>query len=68
MSDPKLPELLTTEEVAAWLRTSVQAVYNMRLRGELPQAVRRGKRLLFDRADLVRWMDAKRAPSPSKRR
>lgn len=55
-----LPDLLTVEEVAAWLHTTPQAVYDLRRRGHLPQGVRVGKRLLYDRAELARWWETRR--------
>lgn len=59
-----LPELATADEVADWLRTTRRSVYAMVDRGQLPGVVRVGRRLLFDRAVLVRWLDERRAVSP----
>lgn len=44
-------ELLTVDEAAELLRTSKKAIYHLVERGALP-AVRFGKRLLFNRAEL----------------
>jgi excisionase family DNA binding protein len=58
-----LPTLLTVEEVAAWLRTTPKGVYAMAERGQLP-VTRVGARVLFDEADLLRWLSERRAKSP----
>ena len=56
-----LPSLCDAKEVASWLRTSTKAIYAMAERDQLPGIVRIGRRLLFRRADLVAWLDGKRA-------
>jgi predicted DNA-binding transcriptional regulator AlpA len=53
--------LLTVEEVADRLRTTPAAIYCLRYRGEGPPAVRVGKRLLHDEADLEAWLRGKSA-------
>ena len=57
-----LPDLLTPDEVAAWLRTTVKAVYAKAERGTLPGATRVGRRLYFLRADLLRLVEQGRVP------
>jgi len=57
-----LPDLLTPAEVAAWLRTTVKAVYAKAERGSLPGAARVGRRLYFLRADLLRLVEQGRVP------
>ena len=57
------PLLLTVDETAAILRTTRAAVYVMAARGHLPGVTRIGRRLLVRSADLVDWLDQKRAPS-----
>ena len=65
VSDHTLPTRLTVPEVARHiLRTTPRAVYAMNERGQLPGAIRIGRRLLFDRDDLLDWLRQKRAPSP----
>lgn len=59
-----LPALLTADEVAAVLRTTRAAIYARAERGQLPGLIRDGRRLLVDRAVLLRWLDQRRAPSP----
>ena len=64
MSDRKeLPFLLTTADLAALLRTTKKAIYSMVERGQLPGVTRIGRRLMFRRNDLLRWLDESRAPS-----
>lgn len=46
------PELLTVDEVAALLRTTKKAVYLQAERGNLPGAVKLGRRLLFRRDEV----------------
>lgn len=50
------PVLLTTDEVADLLRTSRTAIYAMVARKQLPGVVRIGRRVLFRRADVMRWL------------
>ena len=59
---PALPELLTADEVAAWLKTSVAAVYAKAERGNLPGATHLGRRLYFLRAELVAFVQQGRVP------
>jgi excisionase family DNA binding protein len=66
--DTAVPTLLTPDEVAAVLRTSRKQVYAMVERGTLPGIVRVGRRLLFDRDHLVRYLNALRVPSPGEAR
>jgi len=60
----RLPLLLTAEEAGRLLRTSRKAIYAMVERGQLPGVIRLGRRVLFRAADLLDWLDQKRAPSP----
>lgn len=48
------PDLLTPDEAAALLRTTRKAIYALNARGQLPGAIRIGRRLLVDRAVLLR--------------
>jgi excisionase family DNA binding protein len=56
--------LLTVDETAELLRTSRRAIYMMLERRQLPGVTRIGRRVLFRSADLLDWLDQKRAPSP----
>jgi excisionase family DNA binding protein len=54
---PSLPALLTPAEVAAWLKTTISAVYAKAERGTLPGATRLGRRLYFLRSELVEFIE-----------
>ena len=54
---PSLPALLTPAEVAAWLKTTISAVYAKAERGSLPGATRLGRRLYFIRAELLAYVE-----------
>jgi excisionase family DNA binding protein len=62
-NESALPMLLTTEEVAALLRTSRKAIYAMVERGQLPGVIRIGRRVLVYSGDLLHSLDQKRTPS-----
>lgn len=62
----ELPELLTVEEVAAWLKTSRKAIYAKAERGVIPGATHIGSRLYFFRRDLLRWAEQGRVPDMEK--
>lgn len=47
----------TVDEVAEILRTTTQALYNMRHRGEGPPAVKIGRKLLYAQSDLDAYVD-----------
>jgi excisionase family DNA binding protein len=55
-ADGVMPALMTTHEVAAWLKTTISAVYAKAERGTLPGAVRLGRRLYFIRAELLAYV------------
>ena len=59
-----MPILLTVDEAAELLRTTRRAIYIMLERHQLPGVTRIGRRVLFRSADLLNWLDQKRAPSP----
>jgi excisionase family DNA binding protein len=58
-----LPQFLTIDEVAEQLRTTRKAIYALIYKGALPGVIRLSRRLLVDRADLVKWLSEKRAAS-----
>ena len=58
-----LPVLLTVDEAADLLRTSRRAIYAMAARRLLPGVVRIRRRVLVRTADLLHWLDQKRASS-----
>ena len=51
-----VPVLITTDEMADLLRTSRTAIYAMVARAQLPGVVRIGRRVLFRREDVMRWL------------
>lgn len=55
-------ELLTSAEVAAKLRLTMAAFYNLRYRQEGPPAVRIGGRLRWRVDDVDTWVAARREP------
>lgn len=64
LSDPALPQssepLLDIQQVAAWLGVSVKTVYCMRARDDAPPAIQVGRRLRWDRSDVLAWLEAQR--------
>ncbi len=60
-SPSDLPFLLTVADVAALLRTTPKAIYIMVERHQVEGVVRIGKRLLFRRDDVLRWLAEKHA-------
>ncbi len=60
-SPSDLPFLLTVHDVAALLRTTPKAIYIMVERRQISGVVRIGKRLLFRRDDVLRWLAEKHA-------
>ena len=66
-----MPELLTVQETAEYLRLSPSALYAQRHRGDAPGAlsVRVGRKILWRRDDIDRWFDEQQsATSNSPRR
>jgi predicted DNA-binding transcriptional regulator AlpA len=53
--------LLTTTDLARRWRTTEQAVYAARHRGDCPRAVRRGRRLLWRLRDIEAWEEVRAA-------
>lgn len=53
-------ELLTTHEVAALLKTPASTVRYWRSQGTGPTGFRVGRRTLYARADVERWLQALR--------
>jgi hypothetical protein len=57
MAKTDLPELLSIEDIAIWLRKTPKAVRAMRARGQLPPAIEHSqlKCLRWRRIDLAQW-------------
>ena len=58
-----MPMLLTVADAANLLRTTRRAIYAMLERRQLPGVFRIRRRVLIRSAELLEWLDQKRAPS-----
>ena len=58
-----MSELLTMEEVAAYVRRPLATVRYWRYQGTGPKSARVGGRILYRRADVEAWVDAQFAAS-----
>jgi hypothetical protein len=58
--DTPLPVMLTPLDVAAWLSLPSRRVEQMARRGEIPSVTLPTGDLVFDRAELVAWLDSLR--------
>ena len=58
-----MPILLTVGDAADLLRTTRRAIYAMLERRQLPGVIRIRRRVLIRSAELLEWLDQKRAPS-----
>ena len=58
-----MPMLLTVDDAADLLRTTRRAIYAMLERRQLPGVIRIRRRVLIRSAELLEWLDQKRAPS-----
>ena len=56
-----MPMLLTVGDAADLLRTTRRAIYAMLERRQLPGVIRIRRRVLIRSADLLDWLDQKRA-------
>ena len=55
----RLPRLFSVRDVAEQTTLPVSTVYDVIARGELP-AIRIGRAVRIDEADLLRWIDSRR--------
>lgn len=55
-----MPEYMTTGEVAELLRTPEQSVRFWRHAGRGPASIKVGRRVLYDRADVLAWIEKQR--------
>jgi excisionase family DNA binding protein len=58
-----MPVLLTVDDAAELLRKTRRAIYAMLERRQLPGVIRIRRRVLIRSAELLEWLDQKRAPS-----
>jgi excisionase family DNA binding protein len=56
VNEPDLPLLLTAGELAALLRTSRPVIHELASHGQLPGVTRIGRRLLFRRDSILKWL------------
>ncbi|CAN5493547.1 hypothetical protein BH23ACT9_BH23ACT9_25500 [soil metagenome] len=59
-----LEQLLSIEDLAAYLDVPRQTIYDWRVDGRGPRALKIGKRLRFTAADVRAWVDAQAEGSP----
>jgi excisionase family DNA binding protein len=57
-----LEPMVTTSELAEYLRVDVQAIYDLRLHDRGPKGVRVGRELRFRISDVKRWLDGMHEP------
>jgi len=57
----EMPMLFTVDDAADLLRTTRRAIYAMLERRQLPGVIRIRRRVLIRSADLLDWLDQKRA-------
>jgi excisionase family DNA binding protein len=58
-----MPMLFTVDDAANLLRTTRRAIYAMLERRQLPGVIRIRRRVLIRSAELLEWLNQKRAPS-----
>jgi excisionase family DNA binding protein len=58
-TDTPTPLLITDLDAAALLGISRAHLHRLRVAGKFPEAIRLGRALRFDRAELVAWAQAK---------
>lgn len=57
-----LEPMVTTSELAEYLRVDVQAIYDLRFHHRGPNGVRVGRELRFRVSDVKRWLDRMHEP------
>jgi predicted DNA-binding transcriptional regulator AlpA len=68
--DPKhhrLPEMITSEEVAGITRTTPETVRYWRYIGKGPKSFKLGRRVLYAREDVERWIAEQREQQGARR-
>lgn len=59
-----LEPLLSIEEVAEYLGVAVTTIYDWRVNGGGPRAIRVGRHLRFAQVDLAAWVESQRESRP----
>ncbi len=54
---PRYPEKVSVQQAAEITRYSVNSLYQMHSKGQVPGAIKVGGKLLFDTATLRKWRD-----------
>ncbi len=60
-TNPPVEPLITTEELAEMLHTSVGVIHYWRSMGKGPTAIKVGRKLLFRPSDVEAWFDQYRS-------
>ena len=60
-------QLLTLDEVSAWLRRPPSTLHHWRARGLGPRSARLGRRVVYRKADVQAWVDDQFAIGQSNR-
>ena len=58
--DHGLPQLLDTEELAAYLRTPKASIEYWRVTGTGPVFMRIGRKVFYSEADVLAWLESKK--------
>ncbi len=53
---PRLPRLLDTDELAAYLRTPKATIEYWRVTGSGPEFMRIGRKVFYSEADVLTWL------------
>jgi excisionase family DNA binding protein len=62
-------DILTIQEAAGFLRVPLKTLYAWRSAGTGPRGFKVGRRTMFYRADLIRWLEEQwQAPDPRRSR
>lgn len=52
-----MSQLMTADELAEYLGTTTQRLANHRMKGTGPRFVKEGRRVLYRRSEVERWLD-----------
>jgi hypothetical protein len=61
-------DFMTGDDVAALVHVTPGALANMRYRGDGPRGYKVGKRILYRRDDVERWLETRREPELQQQR
>ena len=60
-----LPPIATCDETAAFMRVGKSTLAKMRLTGEGPSYCKQGRKVVYQRQDVLQWLDERRRRSTS---